>query len=234
MSSQEKLGKIDRAAATSPRLMGMRWLLPLGWVAATVGYFGPWIAHGTAALTLSGVDMAEFVKFLPQVLDGSLGAIRELFYLPPLAVVVSLALLVGSRTLRYPWYFRVLGLIAAVPISLQLLPPAWSIGSLMSAEFRLQTMALGLSWILLAGFWLLGRLPLWLASMLSAATSLAALVLPSWQFLMVKPAIDLVYRTVPAIGWGFLVCTTGLAVMTVASGVLVLRSRRRSGAAWTG
>ena len=233
LSNQERLGKIDRTARMEPRLTAVRWLLPLGWVAAIVGYFGPWIAHGTAALTLSGVDMGEFVKFLPQVLDGSLSVMRELFYLPPFAVVASVALMIGSRVLRYPWSFRVLILLAAVPVSLQLLPPAWSLGALSSPEFRLQTIALVVSWALLASFWVLGRLPPWLAGTLTAALSLSALVLSGWQYLLVKPAIDLVYGTAPGIGWGILVCLSGLAVMAIAAVILVLRTRQQSGGTWT-
>ena len=234
MSSRDRLGKIDRTARSMPRLAGVRWLLPLGWVAATVGYFGSWLAHETAALTLSGVDMAEFVKFLPEVLDGTLAVIRQLFYLPPFAVVVCVALLVGSGTLRYPVWFRVLALVGAMPVSLQLLPPAWSVSSLMSPEFRLQAVALGASWLLLAGFWMLGRLPLWLTSAAAGAISLIAMVLPAWQVLIAKPAIDVVYLSAPGIGWGFLVCMAGLAVMTAVSALLFVQARRQSGTSWAG
>ena len=205
-------------------------LLPLGWVLAAVGYYGAWIAHGTAALTLSGADIGEFVKFLPGVLDGSLQVIRQFFYLPPLAVVVGVALLVGSRELRYPALVRVLALILAVPVSLQLLPPAWSPASLLTAEFRLQTITLIVCWLLLAGFWLWGRLPVRLTGTLAAALALASAVLSAWQYLAVKGAIDAVYGTQPPIGWGFYVCQVGLLLM--AAGGLVLawrRPRRRSG-----
>ena len=71
------------AARTGSRLAVVRLLLPLGWLLAAIGYYGPWIAHATAALTLSGADMAEFVKFLPAVQDGTLAVARQLFYLPP-------------------------------------------------------------------------------------------------------------------------------------------------------
>jgi hypothetical protein len=233
LNSQTGLGQIDRSARTERRLTAVRWLLPVGWVLAAIGYYGPWISHGTAALTLSGADMAEFVKFLPGALDGSLGVVRQLFYLPPLAVVVSVALLVGSRWLRYPWPFRVLALILAIPVSLQMLPPAWSPSSLFAAEFRLQSIALGICWLLLAGFWLLGRLPLWVTGSLTAMLSLAAVALCTWQLLVVKPAIDTVYRTPPAVGWGFPVCMFGLVVMAAAAVADVLHTRQRSGGLWS-
>ena len=116
-----KLGKIDRETRSRRRLTPVRLLLPLGWALAAVGYFGPWIAHPTAALTLSGVDMGEFVKFLPGVLDGSLPVTRQFFYLPPWTVAVTVALLAGSRRLRYPWPLQLAFVLLALPVSLQLL-----------------------------------------------------------------------------------------------------------------
>jgi len=220
------LGAVDRAAEPRDNVAVVRTLLSAGWVLAALGCYGPWIAHPTAALTLSGVDLGEFVKFLPDVVDGSLKVIRQSFYLPPFAVVVSVALLIGSQQLRFPWYLRALGLILAIPVSLQLLPPAWSPSTLLTAEFRLQTLALALSWLVLAGFWLLGQLPSLLTGAVSAVLSLAAIVLPAWQFLTVKPAIDEVYLVPPAIGWGFPVCMIGLAFMAAGSVTLALRALR--------
>jgi hypothetical protein len=225
-----RLGRIDRTAWLRRRLAPVRLLLPVGWVLAAVGYFGPWIAHKTAALTLTGVDLGEFVKFLP--LDASVRVVRQVFYLPPLAVILSIALLVGSRRLGFPWLLRLLMLVLALPVSLQLLPPAWSPASLLTAEFRLQTLALGLCWLLLAGFWLLGRLPPRLAGVLSTGLAPAAALLAAWQFLSVKPAIDAVYGTPPPIGWGFWVCLAGLAVVAAASVVLLLRAQTRSAGPW--
>jgi hypothetical protein len=212
----------------------VRLLLPLGWVLASVGYYGPWVAHQTAALTISGVDMGEFVKFLPGVLDGSLQIVRQFFYLPPFAVVMSIALLVGLRRLRFAWPLQVLFLLLAVPVSLQLLPPAWSPSSLMSPEFRLQTVALAFCWLLLAGFWLLGRLPAWFNGSLSGVLAVAAAGLAAWQFFVVKGAIDDVYGAPPPVGWGFYLCLAGLAILAIACGLLVWRTRVGSRDLWAG
>jgi hypothetical protein len=206
----------------------LRWMLPIGWCLAAVGFLGPWVSHPTAALALTGADMAEFVKFLPGVLEGSLRLIRQWFCLPPFAVTASIALLIGSDNLHYAKAVRALGLLLAILLSLQLLPPAWSPSSLLTAEFRAQTIALGISWLLLASFWLLRRLPSWLLGSLSAALSSIALVLPLWQFLIAKPAIDDVYSTPPGAGWGIFVCLTGLAITATASMILVLTTRSRT------
>jgi hypothetical protein len=222
LSRQSSLGRLDNRRLEGWQLTAVRWLLPIGWGLAALGYLGPWIAHPTAALTLSGGDMAEFVKFLPGVLEDSPRLVRQLFYLPPFAVSMSIALLVGLDSLQYAWFLRSVAVLLAVPVSLQLLPPAWSPSSLMTAEFRTQTVALGICWLLLACFWLMRRLPEWLLGSVSAALSLLAIVLPAWQYLAAKPAIDNVYGLAPGPGWGIILCFTGLAVTVAASAVLAL------------
>lgn len=226
MTEATDLGRIDHSARPASRLAGARVLLPLGCVLATIGYYGPWIGHATAALTLSGSDMAEFVKFLPGVLAGSLSVVRQLFYLPPLAVVSSVALLIASKRLAYPWQLRLLVLLVCVPLSLQVLPPAWSPASLATPEFRPQAAGVALCWLMLAASWLLARLPAWFSGPLTAGLSLAAGALAAWQMAVVKPAIDAVYGTAPTLGWGIFLCLAGLALLTTAGVTLTLRVRQ--------
>src|SRR5512134_1265544 len=52
---------------------GMRLLLPLGAALAFWGYVGPWVDHRVAGLAILGLDLGEYVKFLPQVRDGATG-----------------------------------------------------------------------------------------------------------------------------------------------------------------
>jgi hypothetical protein len=202
-----------------------RLLLPLGWVLAIVGYYGPWIAHKTAALTVTGPDMGEFVKFLPGVLDESPRVVRQLFYLPPVAVALSVALLAGNRSLGFSWLLRAVALASSVAVSSSLLPPAWSPTSLMTAEFRLQLIALGLCWLALTAFWFLGRLPIRLTGLACCGLAALAGALPAWQLLIAKPAIDAIYSTLPAVGWGCIVCLAGLAVLVSGSLALALLAR---------
>jgi hypothetical protein len=210
----------------------LRLLLPMGWLLAAIGYYGPWIAHETAALVITGIDMGEFVKFLPGALDASLPIIRQIFYLPPLAVVLGVALLINLPSLRYPWLMRLLALVLAVPVSLQLLPPAWSPASLTAAEFRLQTIALGLCWLSLVGSWLLAYLPPGLSGILATLLASIAAVLPAWQVVVTKPVIDSVYGRPPALGWGFYLCLTGLAIMAGTGLALTVQGLRNSNPPW--
>jgi hypothetical protein len=229
-----EMGRIDPSTRIAGHLAWLRLLLPLGWILAAVGYYGPWIDHPTAALTLSGGDMAEFVKFLPGVLAGTLSLMRQLFYLPPLAIVASVAFLVASERLAYPRTVRLVALLLSVPLSLQILPPAWSLDSLATPEFRLQALALILSWLMLAGFWLLGRLPVSVSGTLTAALSLAGVALPIWQMVLAKPAINGVYGKPPALGWGFFLCPAGLAIVALVAIVLALQARRGAVGLWAG
>ena len=226
------LSGASRERATAPQLV--RLALPLGWLLGAVGYYGPWIAHPTAALALTGVDLGEFVKFLPAVQAGELAVVRQLFYLPPLAVVLGVALLAGAPRLRYSLPVRAAALVLAVPVSVQLLPPAWSPSSLMTEEFRLQTVALAACWVALAASWLLARLPAWLAGGAAGLLAAAALAASAWQTWTVKPAIDTLYGQPPPLGWGLFVCLVGLAVMLLGSLLLAAaagraRARRGSG-----
>lgn len=228
MSSQSGAATLDTTSGVARPPRAAKWLLPMGWGLTAIGFLGPWISHPTAALTLSGADLAEFVKFLPGVLDGSLSLVRQSFYLPPLATSLGVALLISSRRLQYAGLLRAGALLLALPLSLQLLSPAWSPSTLVTSEFRAQTLALGASWLLLAGTWLLGHLPLWVAGSFSALISLVALLIPLWQFLLARPAMDSVYLAPPHAGWGLFVCLTGLATTTAASGFLAMSASSRA------
>jgi hypothetical protein len=196
----------------------VRWGLLLGLALAAVGYLGPWVAHPTAALTLTGPDLGEFVKFLPQGAPSG----RQLFYAPAVAVVVVAALVAR----RYPWSLRAPLVLLAVPVSAQVLPPAWSVPVLLTSEFRAQTVALVGCWLLLLAHGWLGRLPPRWVGAGAAVTSLAAGASAAWQYLRVRPAIGAVYSASGAlqpVGWGWFVCLGGLALIAGSGLVLSLR-----------
>lgn len=206
----------------------VRLLLPAAWLLAAIGYGSAWIANGIAGLTVTGTEMGEFVKFLPGVADGTLRVSRQLFYLPPFAIAVSIALLAGLRQLEYPVLVRALAAILALFLSVQLLPPAWSPSTLVGDEFRLQTVALILCWLLLAGMKLWGRAPAWLTGGGVATLALGAAGLSLWQFWLAKPAIDRVYGTPPATGGGLVVSAVGLALLAGLGIALSVLARQRT------
>jgi hypothetical protein len=202
-----------------------RKVTPAALLLAFAGYLGPWVDHRAAALVLSGQDMGEFVKFLPEVREGRVFMERLLFYLPPLAIAIGLALLAGMRSregrMVYPWPVAVFLAVAVGPVALTLLPPVWSPAVLTSQEFRLQFFAF-LFCLLLAGLRLLagtGRLlrllPAQALPAVVGCLGLVAAALACWQFLAIKPAVDRVYGQPVQVGWGFFLTLGGLLAVAI-------------------
>lgn len=117
------------------------WLI-VGVFLIIAGYWGPWVVHASPALTLIGLDLAEYVKFLPEFRSGQLRLWREGFYLPLFATSLTLSLVASRRELRIPRVARGAVWLSALPIALSMLPPAWSPPILWAPEFRPQTIAI--------------------------------------------------------------------------------------------
>ncbi len=121
-----------------------RWLLLAAGLLTLVGYFGPWIGNPAAGLVVIGLDMGEYVKFLPSVLDGSVTLWREGFYLPLVTVSLAMSLYAFRPELCYGWPARAILVALSIITALNLLPPAWTPQRLLTPEFRQQTIAIGL------------------------------------------------------------------------------------------
>lgn len=201
----------------------MKRFAPLGIILALVGYWGPWVNHKTAALVLSGLDMAEFVKFLPGVRAGTEFMIRELFYLPPLAAALCLALIGSNRHLRYPLWARAIMVIIAIALAVIVLPSyPFILQALSSDEFRKQFLAGAGCLAIIAGFLLYRRLSRVVMVALLIIVSLAGAIPPGWQFLSIRSALDRVYGQPIHIGWGLWLTAVGfLVVAGAATGMLV-------------
>ena len=192
-----------------------RWLIIIAAIAAGLaGYYGPWVPHKAAGLIVTGLDLAEYVKFLPDVIAGKIVLSRELFYLPLFAASINASLGAGRRAL--PSWSRVLLALAAIPLAAAMLPPAWSPPILVQLpEFRLQVVGIVLCLGLIPGALLTRTLPDRLILILSGLLNLAAALAPVWGFLQVHPAIEALYRHALPLGWGFWVSATGFLVATV-------------------
>ncbi len=203
----------------------MKKLAPLGMVIGMIGYWGPWVDHRSVALILTGPDMGEFVKFLPAVRAGTEVMIRQLFYLPPFGAAVALVFLAANKDLRYAPLIKIIMLLCVIPLSLALLPPVFTPGLLLSAEFRVQFAALILCLVLLVGQSLFRRLSLKTVAGLLILLSLMAVILPGWQFLSIHEALNRVYGQPVVLGWGLWVTSLGFLVVLVTGAVTWLRSR---------
>ncbi len=173
-------------------------------ILATVAYWAPWIDHDTAALKLSGQDLGEFVKFIPEIRRGQVRFPRQAFYLPPFALVIALVLLSVNQKLAYPRGLRAAMLVLALFALTGILPPAWGHPKeLFSPEFRLQGLALGVGLLVILAHGLLRPLPLSTLGIALGVLALTVLVPSQWAFWTIRPRIWAVYGT-PTIrlGWG--------------------------------
>jgi hypothetical protein len=198
--------------------VGYRWLvIVVLLMIACAGYFGPWVADESAGLVITGVDLAEYVKFLPPVQSGQIQVQREAFYVPLVSASVSATLLAGRRGL--PRWLRVLLALAAIPLALAMLPPAWSPGVLLQPEFRVQVFAILVCLAAVPAIVITRYIPDRIVLLVIALLALAAALWPAWSFRQVLPAIADVYAHPLRPGWGFWVCVLanlGIALYGVA------------------
>lgn len=208
----------------------LRFLAPVALLLGLVGYFGPWVAHKAAALVLTGQDLGEFVKFLPDVRAGTVTVRRELFYLPLLAGSLGFTASASHRRWDYPWFLRWLLVILAVPVALSMLPPAWTPQLMLTAEFRLQAIAIAICVAMVLLSPLLRRLPPAALEGATAILALAAAIVPVQRFLRIRPLIDAVYGRPVVLGWGLWLSPIGFglaALVCVASLLTAFRTDQR-------
>jgi hypothetical protein len=214
VSTQEKIPH-----NVSASLSWVRWvkslLCGIGWVVAVVGAaWAPWVERPAAALVLTAPDLAEFVKFLPEVRSGTLD-VQRLFFLAPLFLLtLGTPPVFGLIVPRALSWLRVLIRLAVPPLALMLLPPVWSPFVLISEEFRLQTASCVLCLLLTAvwrSHWRVPRLFLILLSFGWVAASALAL----WQFIKAQPAIAYAYASPIVPGWGAWATLGGSLLMSL-------------------
>jgi hypothetical protein len=194
-----------------------RALIPLAVLVTLAGYFGPWVPHRAAGLVVLGLDLGEYVKFLPAVRSGEIALWRPAFYLPLLAVSLALSLYAFRPELRYGWPVRALFLAGAMVAALNMLPPAWSPAVLRLPEFRTQVIWIGLCLAAALVSPLLAVLPRWAAAGATALLALPALLLPAVYFLRVLPPISSLYNYTVTPGWGPWVMGAGLILLAAAA-----------------
>lgn len=192
------------------------------------GAFLPWAPHKAAGLTILGLDLAEYVKFLPAVATGQVVVWRLGFYAPLLAASLTLSLTAfrlptrrwdgPSTALRAAiWLLRLLLVIGSMVAAFNLLPPAWSPPLLRTAEFRTQSAVMVALVALALVSPLLALLPRRLAAALIGLVALTAAALPVFQYLRVRPLIEALYASPLPLGAGVWVTLGGCALMAAAA-----------------
>ena len=195
-------------------------LLPLlGIVLAVVGYFGPWVPHQTAALTVTGSELAWFAKFFPQVREGTVAVRRELFCAPPIIAAVLLGLWARQLDLRPLVRWGAVAL--AVLIALAALP---IYDSPFSAEYR-PTLLLTIAGVVMVFLSPLAhRLDRRVYGALFALLAVGGIVPALWQFVRLRPLVVALYGSAIGLGWGLVACALGFVLLLV-GGILIAAAK---------
>ncbi|MFQ6100552.1 MAG: hypothetical protein ACE5OS_04880 [Anaerolineae bacterium] len=211
------------------------WLRLAGLVLIVVGYFAPWTPHKTAALTVTGLELAKFAKFFPQVQGGVVSIVRELFYFPFVVAFVLLGLLASRSTSRA---VRLIVPLCAAAVLLGALLPFSVVDAVYqalttSASFALSPDDKGQLILVVAGVMLAlltplaHRLPRRVCGVLIVLLALAGSVPALWQFALLRPLVVALYNEHFGMGWGLVACVTGFASLLL-SGILTIAGPDRS------
>lgn len=181
-----------------------RTLIRLGFVAILLGYFMVWLPHDLAGLSFIGLEIGEWVKFLPQLRSGQISIDRNLFYLPPITLGLILALWTAGWPNRrwQTWATRAL----AVLVAMLALPAAEAVLYEGSDQWLVRLVLVLIVTFVAILIPLLQRLPngkgptvAWGAMLIIALTGLT---LPTWAYLAVRPAVAELFAENVAFGPG--------------------------------
>lgn len=205
-----------------------------GIVLGLIAYFLPWYNHPVAGLTLIGIDMSEWLKFLPQYGAGQLPN-RDYFYLPPLFIGGTLLFWGGSRHASFQWRRSLIPFLPLIIGSLVTLLAFPSIDEVFDpskppAEWRPRVIAITL--ILLLGWSTLIFPKQWrtlYAATMTLLLGICGLILPIYAAVVIRPIYGEWLKVVPAIGVGvWLYAVASLLILwQVGSGLFAETKRLR-------
>jgi hypothetical protein len=210
------------------------WLV--GLVLVVAGYFGPWVPHKTAALTVTGLELAEFAKFFPQVQGGTVPVMRALFYCPFVAALILLIFLPGRSTARLG---RLIISALAVALLLIVLLPYFVIDGVRHALVTRSAFAVDPQYarqlaLIIVGMTLVSCIPLAhrftrrVQGILVVLLAFGGAIPALWQFALLRPLVVALYGSSLGLGWGLVACVVGFALLLL-SGVLdIVRFRLES------
>ena len=193
-------------------------LILLGVGLVLLGYFSPWVPHPAAGLALTGFEIAEWIKFAPQVRMGVSPLKRADFYWPPTVAAIGLAALAASHPGRPRWSHWAPIILAAILslLPFPLLEEVNSLGGVQANLGRLGLVILGLlattyGWIAVEG-----RLPAKVGGIALALTAGTGLVLVSRAFGAAEPIVESLLNHSIDPGLGYHLTRGGMLLLFVA------------------
>ena len=183
---------------TSPSVI--RWrparraLLALGLTAVLIGYFLVWLPGPGAGLSLIGLELGEWIKFL------GFGPWRDWFYAPPIVLGLLLALWTATwPNGRRAWLARGL----AVAVALLAFPAVAAITTEPRSEWLLRLALIALVGVVAVGVALpvarRGTRWVWAAM---AIVALVGAIGPTWHYLAARSLVAAALRQPVGIGPG--------------------------------
>ena len=179
-------------------------LIPVGFTAILVAYFLIWLPQPVVGLSFIGLEMGEWVKFLPQVRSGEIIASRNYFYIPP----ITLGMMMIAWTVTWPnkrwqtWIVRGL----AVAVAFLAFPSIEAILDELASEWLLRLILVMLVLLLAVLSPLFKRLPpgilikgSWILILL---LGLIGAIFPTWAYLAVRGPVGDLLRLAVGIGPG--------------------------------
>jgi hypothetical protein len=199
-------------------------LLLLAFTGILAGYLTVWLPNDAAGLSFLGLEIGEWVKFLPRVQAGELPMSRDFFYLPPVILGAMMALL-ASRWPNSRWQtWAMRGL--AILVACLALPSIDAIRFEPASEWLLRLILVASVAILALLSGLLSKLPdlpFWL---LMGMAALLGLLLPLWAYVVVRPAVAELWQRPVAFGPGIWLNSAGnLAIILLATLEIYLNRR---------
>lgn len=196
-----------------------RWLAPIGFALIFVGFLSVWLPNKAAGLALLGLEIGEWVKFLPEVQFGQLPVDRRWFYLPPIALGGGLALFSAEwpNTLG-TWLIRALALLAS---SLALPSPPDIINNFADSQPRI-LWVVGVAILCLLAGWISRSQRL--VGILLILLALLAAILPTWTFFTLRPIIANWFQKPVGIGYGLWLNLLGQTALAL-TGLSLLRKQ---------
>lgn len=198
-----------------------RSIIPAATVMLLAGHFAPWVAHKTAALTLSAHELAVFTHFTP----GAGIFLNQWFYLPLWSAAIIGALLAGGIADRVNRVLAALGCAVIASLGMPGYPQVLT--AFRNPDYQLQFYISLLVFIAVfaAAFAPFFRRPNAIAVVQSVFFVAAAV--PLAGYLAVKPAIEQLYAEGVGIGAGWWVTLIAVIAGVVCSLLRVRHATRR-------